>query len=90
MSAERSLFDDTMEMADLVRHIERVADQKCLGFHISFGMSKGANGHKTYTSIVVLETKHKNPSGHTSTRQIIHGDSVRSLFDQANNFLKTV
>lgn len=85
MSAERSLFDMTMEMGELARYIERVADQKCVSYHISFGMSKGASAHKSFTTIVVLEPRQKK-----SDRKIIEGDSFRNLFDQVNEFLKTI
>ena len=85
MGAERSLFDGVIEMADLVKYIERIADQKCESFYMSFGMSKGASGHKTHSATIVAQTKtHKN------TRQFFEGTSVRHLLEQINDFLKTL
>ncbi|GHM98830.1 hypothetical protein WSM22_03200 [Cytophagales bacterium WSM2-2] len=83
--AELSLFDSTIEMSELVQYIERVADQKCTGYHFSWGMSKGAAGHKTYSAILVVQTKLNK-----SARQILNGSSVREILDQVTEFLKTL
>ncbi len=85
MGAELSLFDDTIEMSELVALIERVADHKCEDYHMSFGVSKGAGGHKTYSTIIVLQTKQRKKERH-----IFYGTSVRNLLESVNEFLKTI
>jgi hypothetical protein len=85
MGAELSLFDNTIEMSELVALIERVADHKAEGYHMSFGVSKGASGHKTYTTIIVLQTKQRK-----NERQIFQGTSVRNLLEQTHEYLKTL
>jgi hypothetical protein len=85
MSAERSLFDSVLEFSDLVLHIERVMDAKSIDYKTSFGIFKNKAGVKTYSATLLIR-----PRGQKDRAQLIEGPTFRSLFDQTEEFLKTI
>lgn len=79
------LFEGTMDLADLIRYMERLADMKNIAYHSSFGISKNRAGTKQYTALFTsTSTSHQ-----TITKNIV-ATSVRQLFEEVKDFLQTL
>ena len=85
MSAERSLFDDTILLEDLVRLVQRLADSKGIAYHSSFGMSKNRLGAHVYSAMMLITTHAKKEQ-----TKIIEAPTFRKLFEEIKDFLTTL